>query len=82
MTGDLAAAGHDLADGYQVRVKGCLSEDLLAWLDLTGTYDQSLDETVLLVTTTDQAVLYGLLHRLCDLGLTLISVRTHPVQPS
>lgn len=82
MTGDLPAHAIGPADGYQVRVKGYLSADLLAWLDLTGTYDRPLDETLLLVATTDQAVLYGLLHRLCDLGLTLISVRTHPIQRS
>ena len=77
MTGELPPDGHGLADGYQVRVRGCLSDDLLAWLDLPGTYDRSLDETVLRVTTGDQAVLYGLLHRLCDLGLTLVSVKAH-----
>ena len=66
--------GNKQTDSYQVRVKGCLSEDLLAWLDLTGKYDPQLDETLLSVATTDQAALYGLLNRLRDLGLTLISV--------
>jgi hypothetical protein len=82
MTGDFPAHGTDLADGYQVRVKGYLSEDLLAWLDLSGIYDQTLDETLLWVATTDQAVLYGLFNRLCDLGLTLISVRLDPLPRS
>jgi hypothetical protein len=82
MTGDFLVDENGLADGYQVYVKGYLSEDILAWLDLTGGYDRQLDETLLLVTTTDQAVLYGLLNRLRDLGLTLISVRTYPIQSS
>jgi prephenate dehydratase len=68
------------AKGYQVRVKGCLSEAFLAWLDLPGSYDPQADETLLLVATTDQAALYGLLNRLRDLGLTLVSVDSQPIQ--
>ncbi len=70
------------AKGYQVRVKGCLSEAFLTWLELTGSYDPQADETLLLVVTPDQAALYGLLNRLHDLGLTLISVESHPIQNS
>jgi hypothetical protein len=80
MERDILFDENNLAKSYQVRVKGCLSEDLLAWLDLTGKYDPQADETLLLVTTTDQAALYGLLNRLRDLGLTLISVESQPVQ--
>jgi hypothetical protein len=80
MERDILFDGNICAKGYQVRVKGCLSEDLLAWLDLLGSYDPQADETLLLVATTDQAALYGLLNRLRDLGLTLISVESQPVQ--
>ncbi len=80
MERDILFDGNIRAKGYHVRVKGCLSEDLLAWLGLTGSYDPQLDETLLLVATTDQAALYGLLNRLRDLGLTLISVDSQPVQ--
>jgi len=66
--------------GYQVRVKGCLSEDFLAWLDMSGKYNPQSDETLLLVATNDQAALYGLLNRLRDLGITLISVESTPIQ--
>ena len=66
--------GNRQTDSYRVRVKSCLSEELLAWLDLTGKYDPQTNVTLLLVATTDQAALYGLLNRLRDLGLTLISV--------
>jgi hypothetical protein len=72
--------GNKQTDSYQVRVKGCLSEAFLAWLDLTGNYDAQSDETLLLVATTDQAALYGVLNRLRDLGLTLVSVLRQPVQ--
>ena len=69
-----------LAKGYQVRVKGCLSEAFLDWLGLTGSYNPQSDETLLLVATADQAALYGLLNRLRDLGITLISVESQPVR--
>jgi hypothetical protein len=82
MTGDILVDENNLAKGYQVRVKGCLSEDFLAWCDLSGSYNPQLDETLLSVTTPDQATLYGLLNRLRDLGITLISVERQPVQDS
>ncbi len=72
--------GNRRTDSYQVRVKGCLSEDFLAWLDLAGCYEPQSDETLLVVATTDQAALYGLLNRLRDLGLTLVSVTGQPVK--
>jgi len=82
MARDILVDEKNLAKGYQVRVKDCLSEAFLAWLDLTGSYDPQSHETLLLVATTDQAALYGLLNRLRDLGLTLISVDSQPVQNS
>jgi hypothetical protein len=64
---------------YEIRVKGCLSEAFLACFEVTGSYDPQSGETLLLVATTDQAALYGLLNRLRDLGITLISVDRQPV---
>ena len=46
MARDIFVEENNLAKGYQVRVKGCLSEDFLAWLDLTGKYNPQLDETL------------------------------------
>jgi hypothetical protein len=74
--------GNTQTGSYQVRVKGYLSDAFLAWLDLTGSYDPQSDETLLSVATTDQAALYGVLNRLRDLGLTLVSVVRQPVQNS
>ncbi len=82
MAKDILVDKNNLSKGYQVRVKGCLSEAILAWLDLPGRYDPQLDETLLLVATPDQATLYGLLNRLRDLGITLISVQSQPIQNS
>ena len=69
MARDILVDEKNFAKGYQVRVKDCLSEDFLAWLDLTGSYDPQSHETLLLVATTDQAALYGLLNRLRDSGI-------------
>jgi len=82
MARDILIDETNLSKGYQVRVKGCLSEAFLAWLDLSGKYNPQLDETLLLFATSDQAALYGLLNRLRDLGLTLISVESQPIQNS
>jgi hypothetical protein len=67
MARDILVDENNPSKGYQVRVKGCLSEDFLAWLDLSGKYNPQLDETLLLMATPDQAAIYGLLNRLRDL---------------
>ncbi len=58
-----------------IHVKGRLDE---SWSELfegfTITYSEE-DETVLSGTVADQAAVYGLLARLRDLGLPLISVQ-------
>jgi hypothetical protein len=82
MTKDIFVDENNLSKGYQVRVKGCLSEEFLDWLNLSGNYDPQSDETLLLFATPDQAALYGLLNRLRDLGLTLISVESQRIQNS
>jgi len=58
----------------EIRVKGQIDERWSAWFEgLTITYtDQG--ETLLKGKVADQAALYGLLARLRDLGLALVSV--------
>ena len=82
MARDILVGENTSAKGYQVRVKGCLSEEFLAWIDLSGSYDPQSDETLFVIAMPDQAALYGLLNRLHDLGLTLISVESQPIQNS
>jgi len=58
----------------EIIVKGHLDPHWSDWLEgmtITHTADQN---TVLCGTVADQSALYGLLSRLRDLGLTLISV--------
>jgi len=61
-------------DFYQIRVKGYLDGCWSAWFDgLTISYDESGD-TLLSGPVPDQAALHGLLAKVRDLGLPLLSV--------
>ncbi len=58
----------------EIRVKGQIDERWSDWFDdLTITHTDQ-DETILSGTVVDQAALYGLLAKLRDLGLPLLSV--------
>jgi len=58
----------------EIRVKGRIDEHWSDWFDdLTITHVD--DETVLNGTVADEAALYGLLAKLRDLGLPLVSVQ-------
>ena len=59
---------------YEIRVKGILDGRWTAWFeDLQVTSDG--EETVICGPVADQAALHGLLTKVRDLGLFLISVR-------
>ena len=59
---------------YQIRVKGHLDQHWSEWFDdLTLSYDEH-DDTLLTGPVIDQAALHGLLKKVGDLGLRLISV--------
>ena len=72
-------AGGRGGDWYEIRVQGHLDDRWTAWfdgLDLSRTDDGT---TVLRGPVTDQAALHGLLRKLRDLGVPLVSVtRTEP----
>ena len=65
----------------EIRVEGCLDERWSEWLDgltiahIEGGPDGTGGETVLTGPLVDQAALYGLIGKLWDLGLSLLSVR-------
>ncbi len=59
---------------YEIRVKGILDQRWTAWFeDLRVSSDG--EETVICGPVADQAALHGLLTKVRDLGLFLISVR-------
>ncbi len=58
---------------YEIRLKGHLDEHWSEWFDdLTVTYDEH-DNTILTGPIVDQSALHGLLKKVRDLGLPLIS---------
>ena len=59
---------------YQIRVKGHLGHEWTDWFEgLTITLEEDGD-TLLTGPVIDQAALHGLLKKVRDLGLTLISI--------
>jgi hypothetical protein len=63
---------------YELRLQGRLSEATLAWFeDLNVSEDRTTSpaQTVITGPMRDQAALYGLIDRIRDLGLTLLSVK-------
>jgi hypothetical protein len=66
--------GHYESGIYAIRVFGRLNEHWRDWFDgLTITGEEN-GETVLTGPVADQAALYGLLKKIRDLGMPLISV--------
>ncbi len=62
--------------GYKIRVRGCLASNPWSdWFDnVSVTADESRNETLLEGQGMDMAAVYGLLSRLRDLALPLVSV--------
>ncbi len=58
----------------QIRVKGHLSEQWAAWFGELEIDNRPGGEAVLAGWLPDQAALYGVLNRMRDLGLVLISL--------
>jgi len=68
--------------GYEIRVKGHLDPRWAAWFDGMSLTNESDGVTVIHGTVADQAALHGLLRKVRDLGLPLISVtQVEPDQP-
>ena len=66
---------------YQIRIKGQLERRWIEWFgDVTITLEENGD-TVLTCSVVDQAALHGLLKKVRDLGMPLMSVnRVEPDQ--
>jgi hypothetical protein len=66
---------HCKPDFYEIRIKGHLSDRWIHWFDdLTITLEEGGD-TLLAGPVVDQSALHGLLRKVRDLGLPLLSVR-------
>ena len=60
---------------YEIRIMGYLDRQWAAWLEGMTITQTGSGETVLTGAVVDQAALYGLLRKMRDLGLPLISVK-------
>ena len=63
---------------YQIRVKGHLGRQWADWFGGMTVTPEDNGETLLTGPVIDQAALHGLLKKVRDLGLPLISVNTTP----
>ena len=67
-------SGRTPSAGYEIRVEGVLDQRWTTWFEgLEIASDHS--QTVISGPVPDQAALHGLLNRVCDLGLVIVSVR-------
>ena len=68
---------------YQIRIRGHLAERWISWFDGLALTRDADGTTLLHGHVADQAALHGLLNRVRDMGLPLISVtRTGPTEPN
>jgi hypothetical protein len=63
---------------YEIRVDGHLGTRWAAWFDGLALTSETDGTTVLRGTVVDQAALHGLLQKLRDVGIPLISLRQVP----
>ena len=61
--------------GYAIRVRGALDPAWSSWFEGMDVQSDRPGETVIAGPVADQAALHGLLTRVRDLGLPLLSVR-------
>jgi hypothetical protein len=64
---------------YQIRVKGHLDDRLADWHDGMSVTREESGDTILTVPVLDQAALHGLLRKLRDVGVSLVSI--NPAAP-
>ena len=66
---------------YEIRIKGVLDDRWSEWFDgMTLSSDDASGQTTLSGPVADQAALHGLLAKVRDLGMPLLSVRRQDPQ--
>lgn len=60
---------------YQVRIRGTLGGRWSEWFGGFAVHPQAANETLLTGSVSDQMALHGLLSKIRDLGLVLLSVQ-------
>lgn len=73
------AADHASVERYEIRVRGHLGSRWVPWFGGLNLSNEDDGTTVISGPVVDQAALHGLLQKLRDLGITLLSLtRTAP----
>ena len=65
----------DTTSCYHIRINGHLEERWLNWFEDSTVEYLAQDHTLITVWVADQPALFGILNRIRDLGLELISVQ-------
>ncbi|MFC7643251.1 hypothetical protein ACFQX6_22225 [Streptosporangium lutulentum] len=79
---ETTTGGHPEAGRYEIRLRGHLDARWAAWFDGMSLTNASNGTTVISGPVLDQAALYGLLQKVRDVGLPLVSVtQVDPGQP-
>ena len=77
------SAGHPTESGrYEIRIKGHLASRWATWFDGMSLTAESDGTTILRGPVVDQSALHGLLHKVHDIGLPLLSVTQLDTDPS
>ena len=63
---------------YQIKIKGFLDEKWADWFDSFTITHHGENETMLIGPVSDQGALHGILAKIRDLGLPLLSVKYVP----
>jgi hypothetical protein len=67
--------------GYEIRTQGRISESWSNWFEGMTLVQESDSTTLIRCPDLDQAALHGLLAKVRDLGLLLISITPTPTSP-
>ena len=79
---DTSTGNHNGAGWYEIRVKGHLDSRWAAWFDGLSLTHDSDGTTVISGPVLDQAALHGLLHKVRDVGIPLLSIaQVNPDEP-
>jgi hypothetical protein len=65
---------HDEPGHYEIRLKGHLDDRWAAWFEVLTLTREDNGETLIAGPVADQAALHGLLRKVRDLGMPLLSV--------
>ena len=81
-TNDAPVGGHTGIPQYEIRVRGHLAPRWTAWFDGLSLIAEDDGTTVIRGPVVDQAALHGVLQRLRDVGIPLVSLREVPTDAS